>query len=114
MWPSSAGPIGLFVLQLAKLSGAEPIYISDKFDWRLELAASYGAIPVNCDKTDPVAFVREATGGRGVDVAIEAAWADHSVQQAAEMALGRAAGAGGDSGTGQDGDEGVDGAAQGA
>ena len=28
----------------------------------------------------------EATGGRGVDVAIEAAWADHSVQQAAEMA----------------------------
>ncbi|MEZ4718215.1 MAG: alcohol dehydrogenase catalytic domain-containing protein [Caldilineaceae bacterium] len=81
-----AGPIGLFVLQLAKLSGAEPIYISDKFDWRLELAASYGAIPVNCDKTDPVAFVREATGGRGVDVAIEAAWADHSVQQAAEMA----------------------------
>jgi L-iditol 2-dehydrogenase len=80
-----AGPIGLFVLQLAKLSGAEPVYISDKFDWRLEVAAQYGAIPVNCDKVDPVAFVREATGGRGVDVAIEAAWADHSVQQAAEM-----------------------------
>jgi L-iditol 2-dehydrogenase len=29
--------------------------------------------------------VRKATGGRGVDVAIEAAWADESVQQAAEM-----------------------------
>ena len=26
------------------------------------------------------------TGGRGVDIAIEAAWADHSVQQAVEMA----------------------------
>jgi L-iditol 2-dehydrogenase len=33
-----------------------------------------------------VAVVREVTGGKGVDVAIEAAWADHSVQQAAEMA----------------------------
>ena len=30
--------------------------------------------------------VLEATDGRGVDVAIEAAWSDHSVQQAAEMA----------------------------
>ena len=28
----------------------------------------------------------DVTGGRGVDVAIEAAWADHSVQQAADMA----------------------------
>ena len=30
--------------------------------------------------------VRQATGGHGVDVAIEAAWADHSIQQTAEMA----------------------------
>ncbi len=29
--------------------------------------------------------VLEATGGRGVDIAIEAAWSDRSVQQAAEM-----------------------------
>lgn len=81
-----AGPIGLYILQLAKLSGAEPIYVSDKFDWRLEVAARYGAIPINCDEVDPVAYVKDATGGRGVDVAIEAAWADQSVQQAAEMA----------------------------
>ena len=30
--------------------------------------------------------MKEVTSGRGVDVAIEAAWADHSVQQAADMA----------------------------
>lgn len=81
-----AGTIGLYILQLARISGADPIYVSDKFDWRLERATEYGAITVNCDKADPVAFVKQATNGRGVDIVIEAAWADHSVQQAAEMA----------------------------
>jgi L-iditol 2-dehydrogenase len=81
-----AGFVGLSILQLVKHSGADPIFISDKFPWRLAVAESYGAIPINCDDTDPVRAVRDATRGRGVDVAIEAAWADHSVQQAAEMA----------------------------
>ena len=81
-----AGCIGLSILQLVKLSGAQPVFISDKFPWRLAIAQKYGAIPINCDEVDPAAAVLEATGGLGVDVAIEAAWADHSVQQAAEMA----------------------------
>jgi L-iditol 2-dehydrogenase len=81
-----AGSVGLFILQLARLSGAQPIFVSDKFPWRLEAAHHYGAIPINCDETDPVKAVLSATHGRGVDVAIEAAWADHSVQQGAEMA----------------------------
>lgn len=79
-----AGCIGLSILQLAKLSGADPIFVSDKFPWRLELAQEYGAIPINIEAVDPVKTVWDATG-HGVDVAIEAAWADHSVQQAAEM-----------------------------
>lgn len=81
-----AGCIGLSILQLAKLSGAQPIFISDKFPWRLAVAEQWGAIPINCDETDPVQAVLAATGGDGVDVAIEAAWADQSVQQAAAMA----------------------------
>jgi L-iditol 2-dehydrogenase len=81
-----AGSVGLFILQLARLSGAQPIFVSDKFPWRLEAAQRFGAIPINCDDTNPVKAVLSATHGRGVDVAIEAAWADHSVQQAAEMA----------------------------
>jgi len=80
-----AGCIGLMILQMVKLSGAEPVYIVDKFPWRLELAKQYGGIPINCDEVDPVQAVQQATGGNGVDIAIEAAWADHSVQQAAEM-----------------------------
>ena len=81
-----AGSVGLHILQLARLSGADPVFVSDKFPWRLEVAQRYGAIPINCDEVDSVTAVLEATQGRGVDVAIEAAWADHSVQQAAEMA----------------------------
>ena len=81
-----AGPIGLLLLQVAKLAGAAPIYVIDQFPWRLELAQQYGAVPINFAEVDPVQAVMQATGGRGVDVAMEAAWADHSVQQAADMA----------------------------
>lgn len=80
-----AGCIGLSILQMAKLSGAQPIFVSDKFPWRLAVAEKLGAIPINCDQVDPVRTVLDATEGKGVDVAIEAAWADHSVQQSAEM-----------------------------
>jgi L-iditol 2-dehydrogenase len=81
-----AGCIGLSILHLVKLSGAQPIFVADKFPWRLALAERLGAVPINCDQTDPVQTVLKATNGHGVNVAIEAAWADHSIQQVAEMA----------------------------
>lgn len=81
-----AGPIGLLCLQMAKLAGAQPIYVVDQFPWRLALAERYGGIPIDFTQGDPVAAVMQATHGRGVDVAIEAAWADQSIQQAADMA----------------------------
>ena len=80
-----AGPIGLLILQLARLSGAGPIFVTDKFPWRLALAERWGGVPVACDSEDPVARIHRETHGRGVDVAIEAAWADQSVNQAAGM-----------------------------
>lgn len=81
-----AGPIGLLILQVAKLAGADPIFITDKFPWRLKLAQRWGGIPVRYDKEDATQRIMKETHGRGVDVAIEAAWADESVAQAAEMA----------------------------
>ena len=81
-----AGPIGLMLLQVVRHTGADPIFVADKFPWRLKLAERFGAVPIHCDQGDPVQAVLKQTGGRGVDVAIEAAWADHSVGQAAEMA----------------------------
>ena len=81
-----AGPIGLLILQVVKLAGADPIFVSDKFPWRLALAEQYGGIPISCDDEDAVRRVQRETRGRGVDVAIEAAWADDSVEQACATA----------------------------
>jgi L-iditol 2-dehydrogenase len=80
-----AGPIGLLILQMAKLAGAFPIYVSDRFSWRLALAERLGGIPVNCAAEDQVSRVQRETHGRGVDVAIEAAWGADSVGQACEL-----------------------------
>jgi L-iditol 2-dehydrogenase len=81
-----AGPIGLLILQLARLAGADPVFLSDKLPWRLALGKRWGAVPIRCDRENAVARVIRETDGRGVDVAIEAAWGDDSVGEAAEMA----------------------------
>ena len=82
-----AGPVGLLITRLAVLAGASKVFAFDKFDWRLSVADAWGATyAYNVEDCDPADVVMDLTGGRGVDVAIEAAWSDHSVQQAAEMA----------------------------
>jgi L-iditol 2-dehydrogenase len=80
-----AGPIGLLVLQLARLAGASLAFVADPLAGRLALAERWGARPVPCEGGDPAHAVMRDTGGRGVDVAIEAAWADASIEQAAAM-----------------------------
>lgn len=81
------GPIGLLLIKLAHLSGAEPIYAFDCHPWRLEKALAWGAHQVwNVDSVDAVKTLHEVTSGRGVDVSIEAAWSGKTVGQAAEMA----------------------------
>lgn len=81
-----AGPIGLLILQVAKQAGADPIFVTDKFPWRLRLAEKWGGVPIRCDKEDATQRIMKETRGRGVDVAIEAAWGGKSVGQAAEIA----------------------------
>jgi L-iditol 2-dehydrogenase len=81
-----AGPIGLSLLQTLRASGSRPVYVVDQFPWRLAVAEELGGIPINFREQDPVAAVQQATQGRGVDIAVEAAWADHSIQWCAEMA----------------------------
>ncbi len=81
------GPIGLLIMKLVRLSGADPIYAFDCHPWRVEKARAWGASEAwTLDEGDSVERIREVTQGRGVDVVFEAAWADQSVAQAAEMA----------------------------
>ncbi|RPH35309.1 alcohol dehydrogenase [bacterium] len=81
-----AGPIGLLILQTVRLAGAEKVFISDRLPWRLDIARRLGGTTVDSRSADPVAIIMDQTNGRGVDVAIEAAWAEETVQQAVEMA----------------------------
>ena len=78
-----AGPIGLLMLQLLRNAGAASVYVVEPLPWRLSLAGRFGGIPVD-PAADPVAEIMRMTDGRGSDVSVEAAWAESSVQNAAE------------------------------
>jgi alcohol dehydrogenase len=67
------GPIGLCATAGARLMGATRIIAVDGVPERLEMSRKLGADHViNFRETDPIAAILELTGGRGVDVAIEA------------------------------------------
>ena len=67
-----AGPIGLFALICAKLTGAR-VYIADILDKRLEVAKEYGADGVINSTVTPIKEATESiTLGAGFDVVIEA------------------------------------------
>lgn len=67
------GPIGLCATAGAKLMGATRIFTVDAIPERLEMSKRLGAdVAINPRETDPVDAIRQLTGGRGVDVAIEA------------------------------------------
>lgn len=67
------GPIGLCATLGAKLKGASLIIGVDGNSERLTIARRMGAnVTLNTGEGDPVAAIKGLTGGRGVDVAIEA------------------------------------------
>ena len=66
-----AGPIGYCLAQTAKLAGANPLYVADPLEYRLRNLKRFGAQALPADIE--------------VDVAIEAAWARESVQQAMDV-----------------------------
>lgn len=78
------GPIGLCATAGAKLMGATRIITVDSIPERMEASRKLGADEViDYTKQDPVEAILELTGGRGVDVAIEAL----GTQQTFESAL---------------------------
>lgn len=78
-----AGTIGLLTLLAARLKGAGKIFITDMSAHRLDLARQLGAdVAVNIGASDPVEVIMDATGGWGVDCAIEAVGITPAVQQA--------------------------------
>ncbi len=80
------GGVGLNAIQGAAFSGAHPVVAVDLLDSKLDMARSFGATHVvNASTSDPVAGVKEATGGRGVDFSFIMAASSKAVRQAFEM-----------------------------
>ena len=78
-----AGPIGLLIQQLARLSGAQAVYVTDVLLHRLEAARSLGATKaILAMNGNEVPDILAATGGRGVDMAFEVAGENGAVEAA--------------------------------
>lgn len=77
-----AGPIGLLVLQIARLQGAK-VTIVDQFENRLALAAKLGADHVvDFARTPTPDAAKSLTGGMGADIVIDATGSPHGFQVA--------------------------------
>ncbi len=90
------GGLGVSALQIARALGASAVYAVDLNPAKLELASRLGAVPVDARSGDPVQAIRDATGGRGVDAALELIGSAKVMEQAVQALApqGRAALAG--------------------
>jgi L-iditol 2-dehydrogenase len=83
-----AGPIGLLIAAVARVSGASEIYMTEPLAYRRQFALEYvadAALNPYQDGADVVAEITRLTDGRGVDVAFEAAGAPETCAQAAAV-----------------------------
>lgn len=82
----AGGPIGIMHAQMALLAGASKVIAIDRSDTRLEVLRQFGSIvPVNPERVDAVAAVKNETGGYGADVVIECAGTKATWEQAIDL-----------------------------
>src|SRR6266478_842700 len=87
------GGLGFSALQLALAFDCGDVYVVEINPAKLTTAANMGAITVDARTADPVAQIKEATAGTGVDVALELIGSAKTMRQAVLCLgpLGRAA-----------------------
>jgi len=84
-----AGGVGLSIVQACANLSAYPLIVVDLTDEKLEFARKFGATHVvNARTEDPVARIRELTGG-GVDVAFDAIGVKVTMEQVLQAARDR-------------------------
>lgn len=73
-------------MKAAVFAGANRIFVTDLIDGRLKLAKRYkNVITINASKKNPAEIIRKLTGGRGVDISIEAAGSSDTIRQSIEI-----------------------------
>jgi len=81
-----AGPIGLMILQAARVRGAGTIVSIDLAERPLEMAKRLGAtLTINPRNSDPLAVIRDLTDGMGADVVVEAVGAGPTIRQSFDL-----------------------------
>jgi D-arabinose 1-dehydrogenase-like Zn-dependent alcohol dehydrogenase len=87
------GGLGFSALQLARAFDCGDLYVVDINPAKLASAKKFGAKAIDAKAGDPVEQVRDATGGEGVDVALELIGSGSTMTQAVRClgVLGRAA-----------------------
>src|SRR5216117_251685 len=87
------GGLGFSALQLARAFHCGDLYVVEINPAKLASAASMGAIAIDARSADPVEQIKEATSGKGVDVALELIGSAKTMRQAVLCLgpLGRAA-----------------------
>lgn len=81
-----AGPAGVMHIMLAKYLGAGKVFAIDMNEFRLEFAKKMGVdISINPAKQDAAKIIKEATEGRGADIAITATGSSRAFLQSLEV-----------------------------
>jgi threonine dehydrogenase-like Zn-dependent dehydrogenase len=82
-----AGPIGLTTIAVLRLSGISRLWAVEPLEYRHEFARQMGADAVLDPRTvDPVKEIVKETGNRGVDLAIDCATRDDTINQCLQLA----------------------------
>lgn len=74
------GPVGLMAILGARTCGADKIYAVDREPVRLQMAAKFGATPIDTSRVDAVSLIQDASEGRGADAVLEAIGSEFSLQ----------------------------------
>lgn len=65
------GPVGLMAVQAARAFDPGVIYAVDMVPDRLEMAQTFGAVPVDANEVHVASYIQDQTGGRGADRVLE-------------------------------------------
>jgi len=87
------GGLGFSALQLSKAFGCEEVFVVDINPAKLASITTLGGVAIDATAGDPVDQIREATGGKGVDISLELVGSAVTMGQALRClgVLGRAA-----------------------
>jgi len=81
-----AGPVGIMTAQVARLAGAQRVFISELSPRRIAIARELGFEVVDITQQDTVETIMGATGGVGVPVVFESAGVQATINDAAKLA----------------------------